>query len=358
MLAPVLGLLALISLATGVALGAAHSSNPEPSLAPMLARLRHAKIAPRRLPHSSLSPVLVGTSSTHHPIIGTNDGAGWGAAAARIILRGHISWNRVELGAPTNTLWESRRAGFKTLAIVGNLADERPLSSVDPSSWGAEVLAELKHNEGISIAEAGNESYLKGDVANPVAYGRMYLDAVEDLKAAGIHTPLLFNMTGDIPLGTWANPGTWSEDAHGGGWLRDAVAGVPGLAAAILANGVSIHPYGLLGVNTHDDFGIGSAAAEEAVASAVLGSMPPFYVTEIGYSLSDCGGTTGACSEHEQATKLQAAYEVFLADPNIQGIWWYQSHDDPTGAFGFMNAHNRVRPAFKVLTAIAAAVGQ
>lgn len=353
-----LGAIATIALAAGTALGWRNHGAPEQGVAGVTAHLRHMRIAPRRALPAAVGSPAASTLATKDPIIGTNDGAGWGSAAARTIVRGHITWNRVEAGAPTNTLASSLSDGFKVLLIVANVADETPLSQIDPSTWGAEVASELKASRGVSLAEAGNESYLKGDVANPVQYGRMYLDAVEDLKAAGIHIPLLFNMTGDIPLGTWADPGSWSEDAHAGGWLREAVAGVPGLAAAILANGVSIHPYGALGENTHDDLGTSAAAAEEAVANTVLGSVPPFYVTEIGYALDRCGAVAGACSERQQATKMQAAYEVLLADPHIYGIWWYQSHDDPTGHFGFMSNRNRVRPAFKVLSALAAAAGQ
>jgi hypothetical protein len=292
------------------------------------------------------------------PIIGTNDGAGWGPEAARTITRGGITWNRVELGSPSNTLAQSLSDGFKVLAIAGNSDDEIPLAQIDASVWGAEVAAELRAAPGVSIAEAGNESYLKGGVANPVQYGRMYLDAVEDMRAAGLHVPLLFNLTGDTPLNTWAEPDGWSEDAKGGGWLRAAVQGVPGLADAILANGVSIHPYGALGENSHDDWGISSAAALESLAERVLGSVPPFYVTEIGYALHRCGGSTGACSAREQASEMRSAYEVFLADPHIEGIWWYQSHDDSTGDFGFMTKNNHARPAFNVLSTIATAAGQ
>src|SRR5438270_2542654 len=32
------------------------------------------------------------------PIIGTNDGAGWGPEASAMIMQAHITWNRVELG--------------------------------------------------------------------------------------------------------------------------------------------------------------------------------------------------------------------------------------------------------------------
>ena len=94
------------------------------------------------------------------------------------------------------------------------------------------------------------------------------------MDAAGIHIPLLFNMAGDYPHGSWAFPQGWSEDAHGGGWLRDAVSAVPGLAAAILANGISVHPYGAVGENVHDDWGSAAVAADEAVARSVLGSTP------------------------------------------------------------------------------------
>lgn len=304
------------------------------------------------------SSATVAPTAATAPIVGANDAAGWGAAAARTILDGHITWNRVELGSASNTLASSLSDGFKVLAIVNNVGDSTPLSAVDPGQWGAGVAAELAEDRGISIAEAGNESYFKGGVANPVQYGRMYMAAIADLKAAGIRTPLLFNMIGDYPRGSWASPTGWSEDSSAGGWLRDAVNAVPGLARAILANGVSVHPYGALGENVHDDYGVSSVAADESVARAVLGSIPPLYITEVGYDLSGCGRTLGACTRREQAGKLQAAYNVFLADPHVAGIWWYQSHDDGTGRFGFMNSDNTTRPAFRALSAIATMAGQ
>jgi hypothetical protein len=319
-------------------------------LAPTTAHPTGASLERIRAAHSS--------ASYAGPIIGTNDAAGWGPAAAQTILQGNITWNRVELGSPYNTLESSRGDGFKALAIVNNTNDETPLSTIDPSTWGAGVVSELQGNPGVSIAEAANEAYLKGEVAEPVQYGRMYLAAVEDMQAAGIHIPLLFNMTGDIPLNTWADPNGWSEDTKGGGWLRDAVNGVPGLAGAIRANGISVHPYGAVGENSHDDWGTASVAADEAVAKAVLGSIPPFYVTEIGFDLGSCGDPAGACSRREQASELQAAYAALLADPHVAGIWWYQSHDDSTGRWGFMDRDGSVRPSFKALSAIATTLGQ
>jgi hypothetical protein len=292
-------------------------------------------------------------------IIGTNDGAGWGLAAAQTILGGDVTWSRVELGTASNTLLQSLTDGFHTLAIVGNVNDSTPLSQSEPNAWGATVVSQLRANPGMAIAEAGNEMYYKGSVANPVQYGRMYLAAVNAMKAAGIHTPLLFNMWGDYPrTGTWSSVGEWSRDSGGGGWLREAVAGVPGLASAILANGLSTHPYGALGENDDDFNGVNAVAAQESVARAVLGAIPNFYITEFGYSLSNCGQPIGACSESEQASKMRAAYRVFLSDPHVAGIWWYQSHDDGTGRWGFMNDNGTTRPSFTVISEMAAQQGQ
>ncbi len=299
------------------------------------------------------SPVSAEAALTGPKIIGANDGAGWGPGAAATIIGGHITWNRVEIGARSNTLAQSVSDGFHNLAIVGNIEDETPLSQVNPSSWGETVAAQLRENPGISIAEAGNEMYLKGGAANPVRYGEMYLAAVNDIRAEGISTPLLFNMTGDVPTGTWSSPTGWSQDVNGGGWLRDAVKGVPGLAAAIRANGVSVHPYGELEEDKEDSAGVRAVPAEEGVARQVLGSTPAFYITEFGYSLSACGHADGACSQEEQAAKMRAAYQAFLADPHVAGIWAYESHDDPTGAFGFMNNNGTTRPLFGVLSSFA-----
>jgi hypothetical protein len=290
-------------------------------------------------------------------IIGTNDGAGWGPSPAKTILAGHITWNRVEIGSESNTLAESLSDGFHALAIVGNVQDDTPLSQVDPTSWAATVVSELQANPGITIAEAGNEMFLKGNAANPVQYGRMYLAAVNAMKAADIHTPLLFNMFGDYPIGSLSSS-TWSRDSSGGGWLHDAVAAVPGLASAILVNGLSTHPYGALGENSTDSWGVNAVAAQESVAQDVLGAIPPVYITEFGFNLGSCGETNGACSQQEQASKMRSAYAVFLGDPHVAGIWSYQSHDDPTGQWGYMNSDNTTRPTFAVISSIASEQGQ
>jgi hypothetical protein len=186
----------------------------------------------------------------------------------------------------------------------------------------------------------------------------MYLAAVNAMKVAGIHTQLLFDMFGGYPTDNWTTRASYSLDAEGGGWLHVAVTAVPGLAAAILANGVSSHPYGALEENNIDSYGVKAVAAQEAVAQAVLGATPTFYITEFGFSLSNCGEVDGACSQQEQASKMRAAYKVFLTDPHVAGIWAYQSHDDSSGQWGYMNSDNTIRPMFTVLSEFATEQGQ
>ncbi len=334
------------------------SASPNLSTPPSISTTGPANAPVNESPSETPSLPETPPLSVTGKIIGTNDGAGWGPAAAQTILDGHITWNRVEIGAETNTLAESLGDGFHNLAIVGNVDDGTPLSAVEPSSWATTVVSQLQANPGITIAEAGNEMFLKGNVANPVQYGKMYLAAVDAMQAAGIHTPLLFDMFGGYPTDNWTTRASYSLDTEGGGWLRVAVTAVPGLAAAILANGVSSHPYGALEENNIDSYGVEALAAQEAVAQAVLGATPPFYITEFGYSLSNCGEVDGACSQQEQASKMHSAYKVFLADPHVAGIWVYQSHDDSSGEWGYMNSDNTTRPLFTVLSELAIEQGQ
>jgi hypothetical protein len=55
---------------------------------------------------------------------------------------------------------------------------------------------------------------------------------------------------------------------------------------------------------------------------------------------------------------MRAAYQSFLADPHVAGIWAYSSHDDPTGQWGYMNHEGSVRPVFSVISSFAAEQGE
>ena len=95
------------------------------------------------------------------------------------------------------------------------------------------------------------------------------------------------------------------------------------------------------------------------MANTVLGSIPPFYVTEIGYALSLLWQPPTARA-HATNRRASCRPPTKCSSPTrtSQGIWWYQSHDDSTGDYGFMTKKNRLRPAFRVLSAIGQAVGQ
>jgi hypothetical protein len=42
----------------------------------------------------------------------------------------------------------------------------------------------------------------------------------------------------------------------------------------------------------------------------------------------------------------------------VDGIWWYESHDDGTGQWGYVNNDGSMRMAFQALSAIAMEQGQ
>jgi hypothetical protein len=307
------------------------------------------------------------------PIIGLGAATGWGSTAAATVHAGHVDWDRIDMGTATTAdshVTGAIGAGFDVLGVVGNVADGTPLSSVTTSTWASNVVTQMQSNPGLAMAEAGNEMYFKGGVANPVKYGQMYLAAVNALSTAGIHTKLLFNMWGDYFCGTTGviscPSNGWSQDSQGRGWLADAVNGVPGLAAAIAANGVSTHPYGAIGQNNADESGTAAVAAQESAAQAALGTIPPFYVTEMGFDLDLCGNDSGACSQADQATKLGQAMAVFLGDDHVEGVWWFQAWDYGSGnAWGILdtpvqagNGAGAARPAFTTLSNLAVQYGQ
>jgi hypothetical protein len=254
--------------------------------------------------------------------------------------------------------------GFHVVGVVGNIDDNTalPNDGLTAASWGQLVVAQIQANPGIGLAEAGNEMFLKGgnpagysDAADPQLYGAMYLAAVNDMKAAGIHIPLLYNMYGTYLHADWSP----SDDGDGTGWLRDAVNANKGLAAAILANGVSVHPYGPVGQSLNGcSYGTAAVACEEQDEQTLLGGIPKQYITEYGVNLASC-----SCTQAQEASQAQQVLTIFTSDPNVAGFWWFGSRDygcDSSGnncsqAFGIRNWDGSARPAFNVLSSFALA---
>lgn len=317
-----------------------------------------------------------------HVIIGTNDGDGWGPAGVNpvsaTLIGGHIDWDRGSLAVDASIYpsgADTTAAGFHVIGLVGNLDDSSPLSSMTPVAWAAWVVAQLQSNPGVELAEAGNEMYYKGGVADPQQYGAMYMAGLKAIRDACIRTPLLFNMFGDYPIPGGA---MWSQDANHGGWLRAAIGANAGLAEAILTNGISAHPYGpLYYIPGGDESGVPVIASWETLMQSALGGIPPIYITEFGYDVDPAGSCTqdggigginptdlsGVCSQEAQAESMQVAYAVWRADPHVKGIWWYQTEDTPgsggdTGDWGVINRDGTTRPSFTVLSGFAKDAGQ
>lgn len=284
---------------------------------------------PASTPCVSVQPVQGGTGPTTAPA-----GTGRASRARPTALR----------SSPT------RRGSPTTATLVGNPADSQPLSGVSSSTYGSTVVADASPSA--TLLEAGNEMYFKGGVCDPASYGRLYLAGLNALRAAGATQPYVFNMMGSTGNCT---DGTPSE------WLRAALAANAGLGSAILANGVSTHPHGLANQNVNDSGGTSAVNAQENLLQNELGAIPPVYVTEFGYDTCDPNPneSVAASSYQDATTKLQAAYQVFLRDPNVKGIWYFQSHDYGTGdCWGFMNADTTTRPQFSALSSIAISQGQ
>jgi Big-like domain-containing protein/fibronectin type III domain protein len=240
-------------------------------------------------------------------------------------------------------------------------------------------------------------------VADPASYGALYVATYNAVQAAngggGISgITLLFNTFGDYcntggKLVTTSCP-TWSQDAEGGGWLHDAVQANPALKTDIEA--LSTHPYGGVGDFAADETGTcavggitydpscaavdtapwngwsagpctaATGCSQEVVAKAYLGRIPPIYITEFGIPWNGVGITGAETSDagyntpcttsstvstqqalyQGQAYLLTEAYDVFMKDPNIKGIWYYELEDlandggpDNAGDWGLINGN-------------------
>lgn len=293
----------------------------------------------------------IGSSSF---IIGTNNGGGWGAGPAATLVNAGIKWDRMEFNMPSmnppyQTVADDIGYGFSITGII-NTDDSIDLKNINVNDYANYGVSIIKANPNIKLWEVINEPYYKGDrsKADAASYGKLYLALYNAVKGSDISgVTLMFNMFGDYSV----SDGNWSQDANNGGWLRDAVNANPGLKQAIASQAYAVHPYGngSPDENSADDHGIASLAAQEQVSQQVIGSIPPFYLTEHGYNKNDMTGSVCSNNEQEVAYKLMVSYNTFVSDPHVKGIWWYSSHDDDTGLFGLMNDDGSTRPAFNAL---------
>ena len=293
--------------------------------------------------------------------------------------------------------------GINNFVVNLNIADStstscvlRPTNCVGPAVFANWAYSIIQAHPTFKYWDVLNEAYFKANIADPIGYGKMYLDLYNDVQGitSGYtkipNQVLMFNMWGDYYN---QNTSSWSQDGNGGGWLHDAVTANPGLANAIANEAVSDHPYdnlpngnadppkdptphstdplintwlldgqdesGPYSVGTPDPDNVGSACIngcdQETIEKDYLGTIPPDYITEYGIldattpsfpniPTPDCPGNL----QGEQAYLLTEAYNVFLSDPHIKGIAWYAGGDDINPS-GLLNSDGSPRPSFNAL---------
>lgn len=160
----------------------------------------------------------------------------------------------------------------------------------------------------------------------------MFISLSKAVEAAGIKgVKLLFSSVGD-----YQRPDkTWSQMCCGGGWVADALKAEPELLTRV--GGFVSHPYGRAHTDTPEHGGPEGMEDQHANVVALGFEHTDFYLTEYGVQWTPGEeGPINAPTQALQAAWIKEAYEEFVALPYVRGIWYYQSHDDDTGAWGLI----------------------
>lgn len=268
-------------------------------------------------------------------IIGTNDWSGWQEGPAKTMLTAGIKAGRIE---GTGEL--SKAIGYGAIAsemmvIVGNTSDSSRLSSVNKSAQTAEVLkeAEACAARGTQLLEFMNEPYLKGASHNKegAKYAELYLSALAAIEAKGLKVRLLASLDCEL---------SWVEAMPAEFWAS--------------VQGFTIHPYGSL------SWSYGWAGYLKCLEYASKkGANVGWFVTEDGVELN--GKTTqypgfSVNSEAERQALIKSKIETYIASTvagGCEGFYYYQSHNDSTGTFGFMDNTNKPLPLMSTIASFA-----
>jgi hypothetical protein len=222
--------------------------------------------------------VFNGSAANNSPVMqGVNDIGGWGSSFAKTFTNAGFHGDRIAflLANGTNAQYETQATdqsyGINTLMAnldvttsISLSCKAMPNNCVTPSAYANWAYSVIKISPSLKYWDVMNEAYYKGYTngvfaADPVDYGADYLalyNMVEGKDSGIAAIPgqvLMFNDFGDYcytngvtePNNSCTSTGNhFSADATGGGWLHDAVAANPGLAAAIASEALSVHPYG------------------------------------------------------------------------------------------------------------------
>ena len=184
-----------------------------------------------------------------------------------------VNSDRIDVGTGSSLslVTSAISKGLKPLVMYN------PSSGNAPATYAAQVLSLATGLKALGLTEIEfvNEPDING--WTPQTYAAAY--AAAHTAIAGMGMTLIAYTIGDYQR---AN-GSWSQDAAGGGWMRDFVAALPAPGASMV-DAWAAHLYGnsITTVQAQDS---GWAALPGWRATAVsLGSSVPWYITEIGWN--------------------------------------------------------------------------
>lgn len=287
--------------------------------------------APQPPPHKEEPPV-----KPTSVIIGTNDFSGWQEGPAKTMVAAGIKAGRIEGTGELSKAIGYGAVASEMMVIVGNTSDGSRLSTVNKSAQTAEVVkeAEACAKLGVGLLEFMNEPYLKGASHNKegAKYAELYLSALAAIEAKGLKVRLLASLDCEL---------SWVEAMPATFWAS--------------VQGFTIHPYGSL------SWSFGWAGYLKCLEYASKkGANVGWFVSEDGTELN--GKTTqypgfSVPTETERVQLVHAKYETYIASTvagGCEGIYYYQSHNDSTGTFGFMDNTNKALPLMSTIAAFAA----
>jgi hypothetical protein len=302
---------------------------------------------------------VTGTDSNKGvPWIGLNDFTGWGPPLTHQYLSDGFRWARISVDgnyAANNAIDSTLSTGCGD----GTGSDPNCNALVILPDNASEAMSWMNHYNTPAYAsrlvyEFGNEQYLtnSGYTLTAQAYAQAYETAYNEKHAANIPQPLLFMTTGNP---CW---GSLTEDAcstDGELYIEKAMDASQGGVPNLKVDGFSTHTYGGANGNWNNDTnGVDALLAQHQDAVAHGFTNTPWYVTEWGVTLdpsqSDGQPSSSGCfyatSYAMQATCITDAYNQMVSYGDgvngtwLQGIMYYQTHDDSTGWWGLLTSPN------------------
>lgn len=268
-------------------------------------------------------------------IIGTNDFSGWQEAPAKTMVAAGIKCGRNEGTGEVAKAISYGHDPTDSVVIVGNTSSGSRLSTVNKATQTAQVVKEAEACAalGVELLEFMNEPYFKGQSHNKEGgvYAGLYLSALAAIKAKGLKVKLLACLDAEM---------AWVEAMPVEFWSN--------------VQGLTIHPYGEQTWN----YGLAGYLKCLQYASS-KGANVGYYVTEYGVELK--GKNTqypgfSVSTEAERQAAVTSMYNFLIKDKTAGGckaIYYYQSHNDGTGTFGFMDDTNKPLPLMSTIAAFA-----